>query len=234
MIRLSSLVAATALVACAATTHAQQIVVDGDTADWERVPVAIEDPKDMSAANVNGDYKEIRLFSTEKTLYALQTVYGTAAPKDAFRYYYHLLIDADAKSDTGVKNDAYEGVATGVKDVIGADFYMQIGRRNGADDGIEVYHLESQQRIFADFPHAYGGDSIELSVDWNQFVFPQGFDLGVVFSKGTTIRIAAFQEGNADGWGPIDWTESARHAIAKPFAVEPNGKLAATWASLKR
>lgn len=208
--------------------------MDGDTADWNGVPVAIEDPKDMSAANINGDYKAIRLFSTESTFYVLQTVYGTAAPKDAFRYYYHILIDADANVNTGVKNDSYEGVATGVKDVIGADFYIQIGRRNGADDGIEVYHIETQQVLFADFPHAYGGDSIELSVDWKDFVFPKGFDLGVTFAKGTRLRVAAFQEGNADGWGPIDWTEPAEHVIAKPLAVEPRGKLAVMWASLKR
>lgn len=234
MKRIAHCIAAASFAFCATAARSADIVVDGDVADWDGVPVAVEDPKDMTAANVNGDYKAIKAFSDEKTLYVLQTVYGTAAPKDAFRYYYHVLIDADAKTATGVKNDAYEGVATGVKDAIGSDFYIQIGRRDGADSGIEVYHLESQQMIFADFPHAYGGDSIELAVDWDKFIFPKGFDLGVAFTKGKTIRVAAFQEGNADGWGPIDWTEPAEHAIAKPFAVEPNGKLAAAWASLKR
>ena len=220
----------------AATAFAQlgdKIVIDGKFDDWADIPVAIEDPKDMSDKNVHGDYKEIKLASTEKTFYVLQTVYGEAAPADPFRYYYHILIDADANVDTGIKNDVYEDVPTGVKDVIGADFYIQIGRRAGANDGIAVVHIESQQEIFLDFPWANGGDSMELAVDWSVLVPPAGFELGPIFRKGDTIRVAAFQEGNADGWGPIDWTEPAEHVIATPLSVDPAGKLAATWGALK-
>ena len=57
------------------------IVIDGDFADWEDVPVLIEDPDDI--AEDNGDIKEIRVHSSEDTFYAMLTVYGTAAPKDA-------------------------------------------------------------------------------------------------------------------------------------------------------
>lgn len=226
------IVAAAAMLSVVA--YAQNITIDGKIDDWSKVPVAVSDPKDMTAANIHGDYKEIKVASSDTTLFVLQTVYGTAAPGDAFRYYYHVLIDADNSAATGIKNDAYEGTPTGVKDVIGSEFYIQIGRRNGADDGIEVYHLESGEVVFADFPHAYSGDSIELSVDFNKFVVPQGFQQTKMFQKGQTIRIAAYQEGNADGWGPIDWTEPASHIVGKPAAVEPGGKLPLTWAVLRR
>jgi hypothetical protein len=213
--------------------EAKDIVIDGNFEDWENIPVAIEDPQDMSKSNIHGDYKSIKVASTEETFFALETVYGQAAPVDNFRYYYHILIDADNKVSTGVKNDIYEDNPTGVKDVIGADFYVQIGRRNGADDGIIVVHLESQQEVFQDFPWESAGDSIELCVNFELFTAPAGFDIGAIFQPGQTIRVAAFQEGNADGWGPIDWTEPAEHVIGKPFAVEPENKAAVVWGALK-
>lgn len=65
-------------------------------------------------------------------------------------------------------------------------------------------------------------------------MFPKGCDVGITFAEGTRLRGAAFQEGNADGWDSVDWTEPAEHVVAKPLAVEPRGKLAVTWASLER
>jgi len=213
--------------------EAKNIVIDGGFEDWQDIPTAIEDPQDMSENNIHGDYKAIKVATTEETFFALETVYGDAAPADNFRYYYHVLIDADNKATTGIKNDTYEGNPTGVKDVIGADFYAQIGRRDGANDGIIVVHLESEQAVFQDFPWMNSGDSMELAVDFDSFTVPVGFDIGAIFQPGQTIRVAAFQEGNADGWGPIDWTEPAEHVIGKPFPVEPRGKVTLFWGALK-
>ncbi len=213
--------------------EAADIVIDGDFADWEAIPVAIEDPNDMGAGNIHGDYKSIKVASTDTTFYALQTVFGDAAPADAFRYYYHILIDADGDASTGVPNNSYEGEPTGVSDVVGSDFYIQIGRDGGADDGIAVTHLESGEVVFEDFPWMNGGDSMELSVDFADFVVPAAFDIGAVFRPGSTIRIAAFQEGNAEGWGPIDWTEPTEHVIGSVFAVEPRDKATTTWAKIR-
>ena len=233
--RSMKVLATTALLAVPLLTHAaQDIVIDGDFADWEAIPVAIEDPNDMSPANIHGDYKSIKGASTDTTLSALETVFGDAAPADAFRYYYHLLIDADGDVATGVPNDSYEGSPTDVADVIGSDFYVQIGRDAGADDGISVTHLESDQVVFEGFPWMNSGDSMELSVDLDVLVPPAGFELGAIFQPGSTIRVAAFQEGNADGWGPIDWTEPAEHVIGRAFSVEPRGKVTTTWSDFKR
>ncbi len=214
--------------------EADDIVIDGDFADWEAIPIAIEDPNDMDPANIHGDYKSVKLASTDDTLFALEAVFGEAAPADGFRYYYHLLIDADSDASTGVPNDAYEGNATDVADVIGSDFYVQIGRDAGANDGISVTHLESQEVVFEDFPWMNGGDSMELSVDFDVFVAPAGFDIGAIFQPGSTIRVAAFQEGNAEGWGPIDWTEPAEHVVGRPFAVDLRGKVTTTWGDIKK
>ncbi|GIX08022.1 MAG: hypothetical protein KatS3mg115_2425 [Candidatus Poribacteria bacterium] len=213
---------------------AQGIVIDGDLTDWERVPVAIEDPKDMGDLNINGDYKEIKVASTETDFYALQCVWGNdALPADQFRYYYHILIDADNNVNTGITNDAYEGNPTGVQEVIGADFYIQIGWRAGAPDGIEVYHLPSGEMIFADFPYADSGGCVELSVPFAALEAPEAFDIGELWKPGSVIKVAAFQEGNAEGWGPIDWTEPAEHVIGQALSVSPAGKLAVRWADLK-
>jgi hypothetical protein len=213
--------------------EAADIAIDGDFADWADIPVAIEDPEDMTPANIHGDYKSIKVASTDTTFYALQTVFGDAAPADAFRYYYHILIDADGDASTGVPNDSYEGTPTGVGDVVGSDFYIQIGRNAGADDGISVTHLESGEVVLEDFAWMNSGDSLELAVDFDVLVVPAAFDIGAVFQPGSTIRIAAFQEGNADGWGPIDWTEPAEHVIGQLFAVEPRGKATTTWSKIK-
>lgn len=213
--------------------EAEDIVIDGEFADWEAIPVAIEDPNDMGAANIHGDYRSIKIASTDTTLFVLETVFGEAAPADAFRYHYHVLIDADNDASTGVPNDSYEGSPTGVTDVVGSDFYVQIGRDAGVNDGIAVTHLESGEVVFEDFPWMNGGDSMELSVDLDKFVAPAAFDIGEAFRPGSTIRVAAFQEGNADGWGPIDWTEPAEHVIGRLFPVELRGKTATAWGEIK-
>ena len=115
------------------------IAIDGNLDDWKDIPVLIEDPDDVGEDN--GDIKEVRIYSTEDTFYAMLTVYGTAAPQDALRYYYHILIDADNNLNSGFDNAMYEGNQTGVKNSIGADFYVQVGRRSGADDAVSYTHL---------------------------------------------------------------------------------------------
>jgi hypothetical protein len=206
------------------------IEIDGAFADWADIPVLIEDPDDVMEDN--GDVKEIRVHSTENTLYAMLTVYGTAAPQDNERYYYHILVDADNKAKTGFDNSMYEGKETGVKESIGADFYVQVGRRNGADDGIEVHFLTptTDDTVDQDFSWAAGGDSMEIAVPFEMFNPLQ--DLGVIFEMDQKIMVAAFQEGSANDW-EVDWTESAEYVIGTRIAVEPVGKLPVTWSAIK-
>jgi hypothetical protein len=207
------------------------ISIDGDFGDWADVPVLIEDPDDVGEDN--GDVKEIRAYSTEDTLYVMLTVYGTAAPQDALRYYYHILVDADNDINTGFDNAMYEGNETGVKDSIGADFYVQIGRRNGADDGIEVHFLtpNSDDTVAQDFSWAPGGDSMEIAVPFDMFIPLQ--NIGDIFLPKQTVMIAAFQEGSANDW-ECDWTEPAEHVIGAPISIEPIDKLPTTWAIIKQ
>ena len=206
------------------------IVIDGDFKDWEDIPVIIEDPDD--GGEDNGDIKEIRAYSTKDTLYVMLTVYGTAAPQDNLRYYYHILVDADNKLNTGFDNSMYEGNDTGVEEPIGADFYMQVGRRDGADDGIEVHFLTplSDDMVAEAFPWAAGGHSMEMAVPFE--MFDPLDDIGEVFKVDQTIMIASFQEGSANDW-EVDWTEPAEHIIGKPIVVQPAGKLPVVWGALK-
>ena len=206
------------------------IVIDGDFKDWEDIPVIVEDPDDVGEDN--GDIKEIRAYSTKDTLYVMLTVYGTAAPQDNLRYYYHILVDADNKLNTGFDNSMYEGNDTGVEEPIGADFYMQVGRRDGADDGIEVHFLTplSDDMVAEAFPWAAGGHSMEMAVPFE--MFDPLDDIGEVFKVDQTIMIASFQEGSANDW-EVDWTEPAEHIIGKPIVVQPAGKLPVVWGALK-
>jgi hypothetical protein len=206
------------------------IVIDGDFKDWEDIPVIIEDPDDVDEDN--GDIKEIRAYSTKDTLYVMLTVYGTAAPQDDQRYYYHILVDADNKLNTGFDNSMYEGNDTGVEEPIGADFYVQVGRRSGADDGIEVHFLTppSDDTVAEGFSWAAGGHSMEIAVPFE--MFDPLDDIGEIFKVDQTIMIASFQEGSANDW-EVDWTEAAEHIVGKPIAVEPVHRLPVTWGILK-
>jgi hypothetical protein len=212
------------------TYSAVEITIDGSFDDWKDVPVLLKDPLDIGEKN--GDIKELKVYSTADTFYAMMTVYGTAAPKDAQRYYYHVLIDADNNLQTGFNNSMYDDVVTGVKSPIGADFYAQIGRDNGADSGIAVNFLTSKtdDLVAENFKWAAGGDSLELAVPYEMFKPLQ--DIGEIFKVRQTVMIAAFQEGSANNW-EVDWTEPAEHVIGVPAAVEPVGKLTTTWGQIK-
>ena len=209
---------------------AVDITIDGNFDDWQKIPVLIEDPDDIG--DDNGDIKSIKVASDESSLYMLMTVYGTAAPKNAERYYYHLLVDADNSMKTGFDNSEYEGNKTGVKKPIGADFYAQVGRKNGADDGIAVNFLraDSDDTVSEGFTYMANGDSYEAEIPFE--MFKPLDNLGDIFKVGSTIAIAAFQEGSANDW-EVDWTESALHVIGAPAAVKSNGKLTIIWGKLK-
>jgi hypothetical protein len=206
------------------------IVIDGNFDDWKKIPVFIEDPDDIE--DNDGDIKSIKVESTKDTLYMLMTVYGTVCPKNDRRYYYHLLVDADNKIDTGFNNSEYEGNKTGVKKPIGVDFYAQVGRRNGADDGITVNFLRanSDDTVSENFKYVASGDSYEAAIPFE--MFKPLDNLGDIFKVGSAIAIAAFQEGSANDW-EVDWTESATHKVGVPSAVDLCGKLTTTWATLK-
>jgi hypothetical protein len=210
---------------------AATITIDGNFDDWKAIPTLVKDPKDISESN--GDIKEIKAFSTADTIYFFMSVYGTAAPKDAERYYYHILIDADNNKKTGFDNSVYEGNPTGVKSSIGGDFYSQIGRNSGADDGIAVYFLtaNTDEAVAKDFVWKASGDSIEMAIPYTMFIALQ--NIGDIFKVNQTVMIAAFQEGDANDW-EVDWTESAAHIIGVPAAVMPADKLSTTWGIIKQ
>lgn len=232
--RKSSIFSATIFVLVIISTlsaTAETITIDGNFDDWKAIPTLIKDPDDIGENN--GDIKEIKAFSTADTIYFMMSVYGTAAPKDAQRYYYHILIDADNNKKTGFDNSVYEGNPTGVKSSIGVDFYAQIGRKNGADDGITVNFLTagSDDEVAKDFKWAFGGDSIEMAIPYKMLIALQ--NIGDIFKVNQTVMIAAYQEGNANDW-EVDWTESAAHIVGVPSAVMPADKLSATWAMIKQ
>lgn len=160
-------------------------------------------------------------------------------PPGTERYYYHLMIDADNDLSTGWDNSEYEGNPTGVTDPMGVDYYVQIGRHSDKpdddfNDGIEVYFLWVDEAgevhdvvIAEDFDWQQGGDSQELAVTFDTFGVPDPLPedwpedvpegvlamLAELFVPGQTMKFAAFQEGNADGWA-TDFTQTAEYTFA--------------------
>lgn len=218
---------------CGTVWAGLEITIDGNFDDWEDVPVLVEDPQDVQEPN--GDYKSIRVVAFDGVFYAMETVYGIAAPlpPDAQRYYYHLIIDTDNDPNTGFSNAEYEGNDTGVKDPIGVDLFIQIGRRDGASDGVYVYFMDAganEQAVVENFEWLQDGDSLELAVPFEAF---DGTDFEDQFVDGQTMKISAFQEGSANSW-ECDWMESAEYTLGDTFPVEAKGKLAVRWADLKK
>jgi hypothetical protein len=165
-------------------------------------------------------------------------------PPGTERYYYHLLIDADNDPSTGWDNGEYEENPTGVTDPIGVDYYMQIGRHSDKadddfNDGIAVTFVwvdemgEVQDVVLKeDFDWQQGGDSLELAVPFDWFGVPDPLpedwpddvpedvlaSLAELFVPGQTMKFAAFQEGNADGWA-TDFTQTAEYTLAGTVRV---------------
>jgi len=208
--------------------EADDIVIDGNFKDWEKIPVSVEDPEDQ-ANNPSGDYKALKVATNGNTFCFLQIAYGEITPLDGKRYYYHVLIDVDNKVNTGISNKEYEGKPTKVKRPIGSEFYIQIGRDKGQVEFGSNYalHLETEEILSKDFEWKNNGDSLELAIPFKDFGKYAGS-----FKVGQTISIAAFQEGEANGWA-IDWTESAEHEIGQAYVVQVQDKLPLLWAELK-
>ncbi len=164
------------------------------------------------------------------------------------RYYYHVLIDADNDLNTGWDNSEYEENPTGVTDPIGVDFYIQIGRDSDRPDddfnrGISVtfawvdemgeYH---DTVLKEDFDWQQGGDSLELAVPFDWFGVPDPLpedwpddvpedvlaSLAELFVPGQTMKFAAFQEGNDDGWA-TDFTQTAEYTLGDGDEEPPLG-----------
>ena len=93
------------------------------------------------------------------------------------------------------------------------EFYIQIGRDKGQVEFGSNYalHLETEEILSKDFEWKNNGDSLELAIPFKDFGKYAGS-----FKVGQTISIAAFQEGEANGWA-IDWTESAEHEIGQAY-----------------
>jgi hypothetical protein len=204
------------------------ITIDGNFDDWAGVTTKVDDDQDM--ADSSGDVKMIQAAYADGQLYLRMVVYGTILPAVGEtpagmtnRYYYHWLLDTDGSINTGFKNSEYEGNPTNV-DPIGVDMIVQVGRRDGAPNGVYIYRpLEGgdEEVILEDFEFAAEGDSMEAVVP---------IDVLEV-REGDTGSFSAFQEGASDSWA-VDWLDPAVLVFA-PMAVEPEDKLATTWANLK-
>jgi len=216
---------------CGTVWAGLEITIDGNFDDWEDIPILVEDAQDV--LEPDGDYKSIRVVAFDGVFYAMETVYGEAAPADNQRYYYHIIIDTDNDLNTGFNNSEYEGNDTGVKDPVGVDLVIQIGRRDGADDGIKVYSVDAvaneQDILVENFEWMQDGDSLELAVPFDVF---EGSDFEAQFVNRQTMKISAFQEGSANDW-ECDWMESAEYTLGDMFPVDALGKLTTTWAALK-
>ncbi len=200
--------------------------IDGNFDDWAIVSAEVSDPEDM--ADTSGDVKMIQAAYADGQLYLRMVVYGTIAPAVADtpagmtnRYYYHWIFDTDDDVNTGFNNSEYEGSPTNV-DPIGVDVVVMIGWRDGNPNGLEVYDPLTEEMFMENFEFAASGDSMEAVIPIDV--------LGV--SEGDKVGFSAFQEGASDDWA-VDWLQPTTLEFV-PMAVEPEDKLATTWAGLKR
>ena len=201
------------------------MTIDGDFGDWTTVNAEVSDAEDM--ADSSGDVKMIQAVYEDGQLYLRMVVYGIIAPSVADtpagmtnRYYYHWILDTDNDLGTGFDNSEYEGVPTGV-DPIGVDVVVMVGWRDGNPNGLEVYDPLTEEAFLADFDFAASGDSMEVMIPLDA--------IGV--SEGDIGGFSAFQEGASDDWA-VDWLEPATLEFM-PMSVQPEDKLATTWANLK-
>jgi hypothetical protein len=201
------------------------ITIDGDFGDWTGVTTKVDDDQDM--ADSSGDVKMIQAAYEDGQLYLRMAVYGIIAPAVdetpagmTNRYYYHWILDTDDNVDTGFNNSEYEGNATNVTP-IGVDVVVMIGWRDGNPNGVEVYDALTEDLLMENFDFKASGDSIEAMVPLEA--------IGV--NEGDTVSFSAFQEGASDDWA-VDWLEPTT-LVFVPMAVQPEDKLAATWANLK-
>ena len=194
----------------------QEGASDGWTVDWmesQRITLAgpaaniatITDPSDLGDSS--GDIRNIGAFVMGDNLHLSMTVQGVATPlvlqtpeEKSNRYYYHWMLDTDNDPATGsFVNDSYEGNATGVTKPIGAEFFVQVGWRDGKPNGIAAYDpADDDNPVLAGFSYQGSGNTLTAVVPLDA--------LGL--APGQTIALSAFQEGASDGW-VVDWMESA-------------------------
>jgi hypothetical protein len=193
---------------------AGRMKIDGLFTDWADAATAglvtsVSDPSDM--ADSSGDIKQIQATVESGYLYLRMAVHGIALPSVdqtpagmVNRYYYHWLLDTDNNPATGRRNSEYEGIPTGVTNPVGSELFIQIGWRNGAPDGVQVYDpLNDTVLIVTNYEYQASGDSVEARLKLAD----------LKLSLGQTIAISAFQEGASDGWA-VDWMESATLTLA--------------------
>ncbi len=194
---------------------AGRMKIDGLFTDWADADGAglvttVEDPQDM--ADSSGDIRQIQATVEAGYLYVRMKVQGIALPAVEQtpagmnnRYYYHWLLDTDNNPATGRSNSEYEGSPTGITTPIGVERTIQLGWRNGAPDGLEVYDPANDTvKLLTNYECSATGDSVEARLKLA--------DLGL--SLGQTIAISAFQEGASDGWA-VDWMESKTITLAE-------------------
>jgi len=224
MFRHTVLIVMLAVLIC---TTSWAITIDGNFDDWAGA-ATVEDAQDM--ADSSGDVKMIQAAYDNGQLYLRMVVYGVIAPSvdetpDGMenRYYYHWILDTDNDVSTGFPNSEYEGNTTNVTP-IGADVIVMIGWRDGNVGGIEAYDPLTEELFAENFDFVASGDSMETVVPIDV--------LGL--NEGDTIAVSCFQEGASDGWS-VDWLEPVTLELvaSSPTAVEPEGKLATTWSSIK-
>lgn len=203
--------------------------IDGKFDDWADVPTKVDDDEDMEDSS--GDIKMIQAAYEDGNLYLRMVVYGIITPAVADtpagmtnRYYYHWLLDTDDDLKTGFDNSIYEGNPTKV-DSIGVDVVVQVGWRDGAPNGVNVYDPITEEEFLVDFEFAASGDSMEA-------VIPLDAIMAEDVQEGQKAMFSAFQEGASDDWA-VDWLDPAV-LVFIPIAVEPGDKLATTWAEIKR
>ena len=189
--------------------------IDGLFQDWTGAAGAglvtgVDDPQDLGDSS--GDLRRIEATVENAYLYLRLNVEGIALPSveetpegKVNRYYYHWLVDTDNNPATGRSNAEYENNPTGVTRPVGAERVVQIGWRNGAPDGVNVYDALDDEHVFvSDFEFDAAGNAVEARIKLS--------DLGL--AVGQTIALSAFQEGQSDGWA-VDWMESATFTLTE-------------------
>ena len=152
------------LVITTITATSMAITIDGDLSDWSQSgggaePAVTTDPADLP--DPSGDIREISLEVKDGALVLSMAAEGVICPSvdetpegKTNRYYYHFIIDTDNNPATGFSTSEYEGNQTGLEKPLGGEVTVQVGWRNGAPDGTEVYNSINDDRNW--FPISIG------------------------------------------------------------------------------
>ena len=155
--------------------------------------------------DISGDIREVSLAVKNGALELTMSVEGIICPSvdetpegKTNRYYYHIIIDTDNNPATGFSTSEYEGNQTGLENPLGGEVTVQVGWRDGAPDGTEVYNsINDDEKLIPNLDWKKENNRIVATVPLA--------DIGL--SEGQTIAFGAYQEGASDGW-LVDWVES--------------------------